>query len=701
MNRFKELKEEILDKLTTNEDKRDLLLLLIKQLTELKSNYYIRAETIYKISQYIREFPDEMKDSFYEKYLQNIKKLLEINSDTSKSAWFNRQMTHFTQEDNWNNLPLPQSIFERVIIENTRSYYNGICRLQEELPYIAGGMLSVKADEKEKLKETLLNIINSAAYRDFKSILEDDRMITVEGEKVILDEKDFYAIISNVEMLRDIQIFAKEENEEAILKVCSMLAIYMRNILKAKEVQMMIEIPMECDEWREELKKKYNNIVSRYARLDIKEEREKWYLKYEPHSDYLLLANGHVQEREEGYVRTELVECLREYRKEPRHLGFWINEEKKYLIWEFGQKSEHQILLYAEWDRDILPYYLQSIQHAMSNYYKLNDAIFSKTRRAHIHELLLAEKDSLVYNQEKAHTHTKSGIRMNQHGDVQNNSGDALLYRSHVMTLLADLAVSHVYRQSLKKRYYSMERLRYKKAECSSIFDMYKENSKWLVIKPEVGVHICVSVEMELKDEARNINEVYEIDGTESILCTNACNARKDMQLLIHALIMNVAGSGRGKGRRIKNADGTEIEERVVYLVKTKDGSLRIMNETDGSHISIESINTELKYPPRDEKHGISMWSVSRYFCIIWNIGMQEYLKDIEKGLKEREDSWANDLSKLKNRIEKYLDNDFMGVKCGTIFAEDTNGDNRSYFFTDVPIFEKKYIDFFKKDKEV
>lgn len=94
-------------------------------------------------------------------------------------------------------------------------------------------------------------------------------MITVEGEKVILDEKDFYAIISNVEMLRDIQIFAKEENEEAILKVCSMLAIYMRNILKAKEVQMMIEIPMECDEWREELKKKYNNIVSRYARLDI------------------------------------------------------------------------------------------------------------------------------------------------------------------------------------------------------------------------------------------------------------------------------------------------------------------------------------------------------------------------------------------------------------------------------------------------
>lgn len=611
---FQELRMEVLDKLSTDEEKTDILLLLVKQLTELKSNYFIRREVVCKIQGFIKDFPEEMKHNFYERYLRCVKRLLEINSDTSKSAWFNEEMNLLIQERGWKNLPFPQIVVSRLIIENTRAYYNGIDRLRGEKEIAFGDIYSDKDVWKrsDTVSGLILGRIGEGAYRDFAKTLLDDGFLAYGKAISWKTDEDFRAVAANVQMLRELHNAEDNSGKENVLQVCAKIAILMRYIFKAAKVQMMIEIPLECDEWREQLKEQYNSLAYEYGG---KEVFEKSRLKAEKRSDYLLLANGDTLDGAGAYVEAKAVECFRKYRGERRELGFAINQEGKYLIWEFGKKSEHQVFLYAKWETEILPDFLKEIRHAMSNYYDLNEML-SKSARARIHELLLAGKDNLVYNQEKAYTHTSSNVRMSQFSDLRSHNGGKRLSDSHVITLLADLTVSHVYRQSLKKEYYNMQYLGYQWVKSKEFFTLYHTCACFysidLINKGYIRVEVTRQIDVGLKKFG-----IQEIAETDEIACRGVANARMDLQLLIHAIVLNATGVGRGKGEVVKDDEirkgDAYVEKRVVYLAKTADGCLRIMNETNKknenneknennkenkTNIPVEEINSSLKYPP-------------------------------------------------------------------------------------------------------
>ena len=71
----------------TDTQKTDLLKLLLKQLTEMKSNYFIRIENIKKMTEFARGISEQDREELFERFLQQTKKLLGVSSDTSKSAW--------------------------------------------------------------------------------------------------------------------------------------------------------------------------------------------------------------------------------------------------------------------------------------------------------------------------------------------------------------------------------------------------------------------------------------------------------------------------------------------------------------------------------------------------------------------------------------------------------------------------------------
>lgn len=126
-----QLEEKILRNITDPEDKKDFILVLLKQLTELKSNYIIRLENMNKIANYADGLQEEEAAFFYEKYLQLVKLLIGVNSDTSKSAWLDYALHHEKEYKSRKRIHvlLPESVIERMYLENTRVLFDGIKKL--------------------------------------------------------------------------------------------------------------------------------------------------------------------------------------------------------------------------------------------------------------------------------------------------------------------------------------------------------------------------------------------------------------------------------------------------------------------------------------------------------------------------------------------------------------------------------------------
>lgn len=106
----------------TKKDKRDLVRLLMKQLTELKSNYIIRPDKMEVIFRFMEEAGTE-KGEFEVYYMTLIDRLVSSSSDTNKSIWLDHQISgnrfQYVTEDYraW------------VILENTRAFRDGIEKL--------------------------------------------------------------------------------------------------------------------------------------------------------------------------------------------------------------------------------------------------------------------------------------------------------------------------------------------------------------------------------------------------------------------------------------------------------------------------------------------------------------------------------------------------------------------------------------------
>lgn len=101
----------------SKKDKKDLVKLLMKQLTELKSNYIIRPEKMNAIFSFMS---DDNRKEFENHYLRLIDRLVGASSDTNKSIWLDHNLIN----NKYENVSDDFKIW--TILENTRAFRDGI-----------------------------------------------------------------------------------------------------------------------------------------------------------------------------------------------------------------------------------------------------------------------------------------------------------------------------------------------------------------------------------------------------------------------------------------------------------------------------------------------------------------------------------------------------------------------------------------------
>ena len=115
----------------------ELLYVLMKQLTELKSNYIIRQSNLIKIVKYIQKLPEEQQEEFYDKFIPQVKKLLGVSSDTSKSAWFDYLLFQKMEYggSKVEEFILPEEKYEQLYLENNRVILDAITKLSQKIEF--------------------------------------------------------------------------------------------------------------------------------------------------------------------------------------------------------------------------------------------------------------------------------------------------------------------------------------------------------------------------------------------------------------------------------------------------------------------------------------------------------------------------------------------------------------------------------------
>lgn len=129
----------------TFEQQRDLVLMIIKQLTELKSNYILRKENMYEIFAFMRQNIDndasiikskkqDQFEDFWKRYVIHVKKLTGISSDTSKSLWLDNMLMDEMNDNWWTGESGIDATFAKIIrFENTMNFQSGLENLYKKL----------------------------------------------------------------------------------------------------------------------------------------------------------------------------------------------------------------------------------------------------------------------------------------------------------------------------------------------------------------------------------------------------------------------------------------------------------------------------------------------------------------------------------------------------------------------------------------
>ena len=646
----------------TDTQKTDLLKLLLKQLTEMKSNYFIRIENIKKMTEFARGISEQDREELFERFLQQTKKLLGVSSDTSKSAWFSHQIY-----GNEKTLGLNKNILGRLIIENTRAYFDGIQKLSN-----AGNPIG------DEIKKT--------QYRDFVSVLTDMNLIdgtdlTIEGLKEIESAVHLLKICNDV-----ISKHGNNLSEKSIEETCHEIIDLIKDMLRAKKVDLILECPLECDKWEDEIGAQYNKLVDTYIEDDMKKEDMKIPLKNR--KEYLVIASS-MKEKDSNVSLLENIQIIRNTeisiakRIDAYHTqinrgeieGIYIDDKENYLIWEVGNDEvklgeSRKLLVYAEYDKIELPQEWHRIRNVLSFRYVLHNSVFDNEVIDYFFELILADKRGMFNGLDKSHSHTAETIRNAQSTYVR-TYGMEESYHSFAMMLLADLQVSQVYRNSLRADYYQSKARIYLRS-FPEVFAIFREKKIPVRVLSQLNTDECNILSIEF-DES--------IDWTqeENMLLSYAIpNGLNEVFLLLLALMSNAAGMGRGKREKLE--DG--LREKIsVYISKTESGDLRIKNKSIKAIDRIKEINEEIHYPPQPNK-GISLWSISRFIKSMISTLLTKHVKDMNTPSK---------ISMEKELIEKYM-GEAYDVKVGEY--KDKAGE--MWFYLDIPILAQKYTEFEK-----
>lgn len=585
-----------------------------------------------------------------------------VSSDTSKSAWFSHQIY-----GNEKTLGLNKNILGRLIIENTRAYFDGIQKLSN-----AGNPIG------DEIKKT--------QYRDFVSVLTDMNLIdgtdlTIEGLKEIESAVHLLKICNDV-----ISKHGNNLSEKSIEETCHEIIDLIKDMLRAEKVDLILECPLECDKWEDEIGAQYNKLVDTYIEDDMKKEDMKIPLKNR--KEYLVIASS-MKEKDSNVSLLENIQIIRNTeisiakRIDAYHTqinrgeieGIYIDDKENYLIWEVGNDEvklgeSRKLLVYAEYDKIELPQEWHRIRNVLSFRYVLHNSVFDNEVIDYFFELILADKRGMFNGLDKSHSHTAETIRNAQSTYVR-TYGMEESYHSFAMMLLADLQVSQVYRNSLRADYYQSKARIYLRS-FPEVFTIFREKKIPVRVLSQLNTDECNILSIEF-DES--------IDWTkkENMLLSYAIpNGLNEVFLLLLALMSNAAGMGRGKREKLE--DG--LREKIsVYISKTESGDLRIKNKSIKAIDRIKEINEEIHYPPQPNK-GISLWSISRFIKSMISTLLTKHVKDMNTPSK---------ISAEKLLIEKYM-GEAYDVKVGQY--KDKAGE--MWFYLDIPILAQKYTEFKK-----
>lgn len=137
---WRQIIDDILLKLNQKE-KNDLVMVCMKQLTEMKSNYIIRLENMEALFAFMKQNwgtdQERLKDFEY-RYIILIKRLTGISSDTSKGMWLDyalRNGKEMQSDRKYKLAEVNKDFLQTVILENTRVFRDGIQKLNMKLRY--------------------------------------------------------------------------------------------------------------------------------------------------------------------------------------------------------------------------------------------------------------------------------------------------------------------------------------------------------------------------------------------------------------------------------------------------------------------------------------------------------------------------------------------------------------------------------------
>lgn len=654
---FERINKEIIGTLSEPSQRKDLLLVLMKQSMELRSNYFIRPENIRKLSCFVNEYKGEKQKKIYNKYLYLVKKLVGDNTDTSKSAWFNTQLSNTESQKDFLGLPL--EAFSLLYIENIRAYYDGIDRLSEETSF-----------SLEFLNEEL----NKYQYRDFNLTIQKCRWVNDEGVLTAAGHKSLMSAISLFQTASKFQKLNLKENEKKDIRAfCREIVKDISNIIESLEVYLILELPMECDLWEDDIKREFNQLLPNHMADNCFTLGNK--------KEYLVIASNNDTNKTTAFPM-EKATIVKKYHQNrfASKCGFMIDEENHCLIWEIGQEGHHSLIFYVEFPQSDYDHYLMWARSIMSVNFYFNEYVFNERTRINLYELMLSDKERLLYNIDKWESHMEADIKTRQYSDVQNfSSKKQSFYLSYVLTLLKDLQVSDVYRPSLHRKYYCRDLKISSFTWEKTAIEFDKQYTEFYVVATSLFNYIKLSVytkQVWIQGDA-------PLQFDNKLLAFSMLDGVRTPFLIILALIMNAAVEGRAETVTLE--EDSKIASVNIYLSRTPEGDLRILNFSNSDGKSVEQIRREMLSPPGPDA-GISLWSMSRYIKSIISTLAANCLNKYRETLTTHSAEEQKDLLvELRSFLVDLLSERYMiKVNRGTI------GD-RKYFSVEIPILAEKY----------
>lgn len=656
----------------SEELKRDLIKVLLKQLTEMKSNFIMRKSAMERILGYAERMNEKEREEFLDYYKYLIKKLTGVSSDTSKSLWLDQML-----KQNWESRQ--REVLQDIYLENVWIYQYTFQKLNERVKTASAewdNFFDEKNPETISRKlvkfadEILSEYITPYQFKDFISLLQlyelcgGDDKLTEKGKEFVASNFLLYRFISSgfENGLRKTEVA-----EKGNLTKVDYIASCMEYILAAKEIVIIMEFDAEYDLWENKLIERYNQLLS----PGNPEER----IVEKLQKEYIIL--GSSMERKGGKtVKEEELAAARYFRDKWNwaEKGYCIDEKKKIFLWELGHATDYPVYIVARWEesrQDGLSEigWLNRVRSVMQYYWLLNHAVFNRSNEGFLYEIARQRKKNAIHSRRKAHTHTKSDIKLAQYNHMLEKERYDQYYQSDLLLLLADLNVSEHYRNSLTVDYY-LNRERYRIGRWNSRIALFTKKKEFFVINSDMEEETGLVVSKKVLFEGD-----LELPEDERIVILDHTNAERELFLLIYSLMVNAITDGRGH---------VENNSVTVYCSKTSEGYLRIANEVgdNQNQKTAEQIMEELKYPPEEENQGISLWSMSRYIkCIIAHI-LDKKIEQIENMAASPSDEI---LAQLRSQMLMLLGEEFqIRVKKEII-------EGKNYFSVLLPIFAEKY----------